>query len=83
MAFDVSLTLRRAISDLEAQRDRMDRQIAAVRGALGVGGAGTTRTAGARRRKPMSAAARALVSRRMKAYWAKRRASKKGSSRRK
>jgi hypothetical protein len=35
---DVSATLRKAIGQLEAERNRIDRQIAALRTALGEGG---------------------------------------------
>jgi hypothetical protein len=68
-------TLRAALSRLEAERQRVDRQIAAIRTALG--GVSNGR-APARRRRPMTAAARRAVSQRMKAYWAERRGSKPG-----
>jgi hypothetical protein len=64
------------------QRAHLDRQIAGVRSALdGLGtGAGVGRSlrsrARVRRRRRMSAAARRAVSQRMKAYWAKRRATR-------
>ena len=82
MPIDISSTLRRAIVDLENQRSTIDRQIATLRSVLGVGAVRNTRRVGLRRRRtPMSAAQRAAVGKRMKAYWAKRReaASKKGS----
>lgn len=73
----VHSTLRRTLTTLEADRERVDRQIAALRtalAALGGGASHASRSAGAprRRRKPMSAAARRAVAKRMKAYWAKR-----------
>jgi len=75
MAVDVSATIRKALREIQSERDRLDRQIAALRGALG--GASTGPRAPSRRRRGMSAAARRAVGKRMKAYWAKRRATKK------
>lgn len=66
MAIDVTAMLRKALADLEAEQQRIAHRIAAVRQALDSTGAP------AHRRKPMSAAARRALSRRMKAYWAKR-----------
>ena len=82
MPVNVMATLRSALRQLEAQRAHIDRQIAGVRSALdGLGtGAGVGRSlrsrARVRRRRRMSAAARRAVSQRMKAYWAKRRATR-------
>lgn len=75
---DVNRTLRTALINLEREKSRLERQIEAIRAALNTAAPGPARAAGRRRgrRKPMSAAARAAVSRRMKAYWAKRRGSK-------
>jgi hypothetical protein len=82
---DVSATLRAALGQLEDERNRIDRQIAALRTALGISvggrrgrprGSKATKKVVRRRRKGMSAAARKAVSQRMKAYWAKRRAGK-------
>jgi Arc/MetJ-type ribon-helix-helix transcriptional regulator len=81
MPINVMATLRRALRQLEAERGRIDRQIAALQTALG----GTADSTGrgrsssrprtrTRRRRRMSAAARRALSQRMKAYWAKRRA---------
>ena len=79
---DVNATLRKALSELEAERSRIDRQIAALRTALGESGGarrgrppGVKRTA-KRRRRRFTAAQKKEVSRRMKAYWAKRRGEK-------
>jgi Arc/MetJ-type ribon-helix-helix transcriptional regulator len=75
---DVNATLRRALGELEAERNRLDRQIAALRTALvETGGARRGRPPGVkkatrRRRRKFSAAQKREVSRRMKAYWAKR-----------
>ena len=78
MAVNVNTTLRWALKELQAERNRIDQQIVAIRGVLNPRGqkrkAGATRRT--RSRKQMSAAARKAVSRRMKAYWAKRRAGK-------
>jgi uncharacterized membrane protein len=82
----VTAPLRKALRQLEAEKQRIDREIAAVRAALkALGdtgrGAPASARAGARQRR-MSVAARRAVSQRMKAYWAKRRAaSAKGKAR--
>ncbi len=82
MPINVTMTLRQALRQLEAERGNIDRQIAALRGALdGLGGpkgrGGRSRPSGSvRRRRPMSATAKRALSQRMKAYWAKRRAVK-------
>ena len=76
----VTSTLRNALRQLEKDRERIDRQIRAIRSVLDE--SGTARTlaslATPRRsnptRRPMSAAARRAVSQRMKAYWEKRKA---------
>jgi hypothetical protein len=71
--------LRKQIARLESDRGRVDRQLGAIRGALeALDGAGRTRqapkAAAPRTRRTMSPAARRAVGKRMKAYWAKRRA---------
>jgi hypothetical protein len=71
---DVLKTLKSAVGQLEAEKARIDRQLTSLRLALrgaGASGAGAKR----RQRSTMSPAARRAVSKRMKAYWAKRRAS--------
>ena len=79
---DVTATLKRALGELEAERSRIERQIAGLKAALGESvGARRGRPPGAtavkrRKRKGMSAAQKAAVSKRMKAYWAKRRGGK-------
>jgi 16S rRNA G1207 methylase RsmC len=79
MPTDLTKTLRKALAEFQAERDAISAQIAAIKKVLAAGGtrrprgksqSGTRRTRG---RKAMSAAARKAVSRRMKAYWAKRR----------
>ncbi len=70
MAMNVEATLRTALKSLQAERDKIHHQVTALRTALGDGVISMT----PRGRRRMSAAARKAVSRRMKAYWAKRRA---------
>jgi hypothetical protein len=74
MPVDLSQILRGALRDLESEKDRIERQLAAVRQAIAQASGSTPRSATVGRRRRMSAAARRAVSRRMKAYWAKRRA---------
>ena len=73
---DVTGTLRRALVELESEKNRIEGQIAAIQSVLGGGQGRRGRRAGGNGRRPMSAAARRAVSTRMKAYWAKRRAAK-------
>ncbi len=76
----VTATLRKALTELEAEQAALDRQIAAIRLLLGDGRASAP-TLGIVPRQPkqraMSAAPRKLISQRMKALWAKRRAAAK------
>ena len=73
MANDITTTLRKALGKLTSQKARLDRQISAIDTALGVLG-GAQRRRSARSGKGMSVAARKAIGKRMKAYWAKRRA---------
>lgn len=77
-AVDVTTVLRRALSELESQKSRLDRQIAALHAALDGDAPATSPTnstpTSSRRRRRMPASARRAVGLRMKAYWAKRRA---------
>ncbi|MGH7342141.1 MAG: hypothetical protein ACREKH_16745 [Candidatus Rokuibacteriota bacterium] len=73
MANDIAAVLRKALGDLTARKTQLDRQISAIQAALGVLG-GRERGDGARGRRPMSPAARRAIGKRMKTYWAKRRA---------
>jgi hypothetical protein len=70
MSVNVTAILRSALRQLETERDRVDRQVGALRAALGSDKAAAKAS---HRRRTMSGAARRTVSRRMKAYWAKRR----------
>jgi hypothetical protein len=79
MTIDITKTLRKALAELRTDRRKIDQQIAAIETAL-AGLGGKARHGGGRAarprpaaRKSMSAAARKALSRRMKAYWAKRR----------
>lgn len=80
MAIDLTKTLRKALGELQAEREKISRQIDAIQKVLATGGRrpqrakGRLGTQGKRRRKPMTATARKAVSRRMKEYWAKRKA---------
>ena len=80
MALNLTTPLRKALHQLEAEKQRIDREVAAIRAALAALGdrRGHHTPASAPRAKArqhgMSLAARRAVSRRMKAYWAKRRA---------
>jgi len=78
MAIDLTKTLRKALGELQVEQEKISRQIAMIQKVL------ATDTRGRQRRRSragspaksaqrrMSAAARKAVSRRMKAYWAKR-----------
>ncbi len=73
----VRSSLVKALRDLESERENVDRQIAAVRAVLGTAAGLKRRGRGPGRggkRRTMSAKARRLISARMKAVWAKRRA---------
>lgn len=80
MAIDVRSSLNRALKSLHVDRARIDRQIDAVVSAISAlgGAAGRVGKATARKkgRRKMNAAQKKAVSVRMRAYWAKRRASK-------
>ncbi len=77
----VKSSLEAALRELESERSNLDRQIAAVRAALGTDDGAKSRAAAVpaapRKRRTMSAKARRLISARMKAVWAKRRGEKK------
>jgi hypothetical protein len=82
---NVRPSIQKALNQLHVERSSIDRQISALTDALSAIGAGVRRRAGAagravkraakrRPRRRMTAAQRKAVSRRMKAFWAKRRA---------
>ncbi|MGD0265795.1 MAG: hypothetical protein ABSD47_12705 [Candidatus Methylomirabilota bacterium] len=87
MRLNLTSSLEKALGQLEMEKQQVDGQIAAVRIALETlaNTSETTRPPSTRakeKRHRMTNAERKAVSRRMKAYWAKRRAVKtKGSER--
>jgi len=75
----LTASLRKALHQLEAEKQRLDRECAAVRAALqalGETGRGTPASSAPGRtgQRLLSPAARRALSQRMTAYWAKRRA---------
>ncbi|MBI2216079.1 MAG: hypothetical protein HYU51_02180 [Candidatus Rokubacteria bacterium] len=77
MPTNVTALLRTALRRLETERDRVDRQVSALKMALdGV----SAPPKAPRQRGPMSDAARRAISRRMKAYWVERKATKQERS---
>lgn len=79
MVPNLTAPLRKALRQLETEKQRIDREMRAVHAALEALGdtgrrASASFTRGKARRRGMSAAARRAISQRMKAYWAKRRA---------
>ncbi len=80
MPVNITASLKKALRQLEVEKDRIDTQIAAVQAALETLGntRGTTRISSTHakgKRHRMSAAGRPAVSLGMRAYWAKRKAS--------
>jgi len=73
MADQITIALRKALGKLAAQKTHLDGRISAIEAALGALG-GSPRAKAARSRKGMSVAARKAIGKRMRAYWAKRRA---------
>jgi hypothetical protein len=79
MAIDVTKTLRQALAALEAEKEKISRQIESIQQVLAVGSRGPRQakrrigTQGKKKRPTLSPAARKAASQRMKAYWAKRR----------
>ena len=74
MANDITATLRKALGKLTSQKQRLDRQISAIETALGALGGRSRQANGPGGGRRMSPAARRAIGRRMKAYWAKRKA---------
>jgi hypothetical protein len=71
---DAQTILKRTLSRLEAQSAKIDREIRAVKTALRELGVTAPSLANRRKRRPMGASERRSVSKRMKAYWAKKKA---------
>ncbi len=82
MSTRITAHVHQALQQLEADRKRLDQQIAALQHVVALfNGEGTDGGAAIAsrpiiRRRGMSVAARKAVSQRMKAYWAQRRAAK-------
>ena len=76
MVGNAQVALQKTLSMLVAQQAKTEKEIRAVTSALAAIGVTSPRLARRRLRKPMSAAERRSVSKRMKAYWAKKRAAK-------
>jgi hypothetical protein len=77
MSIDVTEILQQAVLQLRAEKGRIDKQIGQLEALIGGSKPAAKPAAAApvkvqRKRKPMSAAAKAEISRRMKASWAKR-----------
>ena len=81
MVRDARAVLERTLTKLEAEKSRTEKEIRAVMAALAALGVANPRLAVRRKRRPMDAAERRAVSRRMKAYWAKKRKQLTGKSR--
>ena len=86
MPVDIGQTLRQAITRLQQEKQRIDRQITALETAMNSLNAGGRRPsvgreqparARTRGRRRMSPAERKAIGRRMKAYWANRRSKAK------
>lgn len=76
MIVSAQLALRKTLESLENERAKTDKQIRLVRSALAAIGIQNPHLTSRAKRKPMTAAERKSVSKRMKAYWAKKRAQK-------
>jgi hypothetical protein len=67
------------ISELEAERDRLEQAISALRGSLSGRGAGAAAGPGRRGRRRLSAAAKRRISEMMKKRWAERKKAMKAA----
>ena len=74
MATDVLGTLRKALAELRSEKSRVDQHISVMVTALGALNGARPVGGPPRQRRRMSPAARRAIGKRMKAYWAKRRA---------
>ena len=75
-----NVLLRKALGQLKQERDRLDKQITALEAVVGSSGGRAARRlkrSGSGKRRSVSAAQRRAISKRMKIYWAKKRAAKK------
>jgi hypothetical protein len=71
--------LAKTLHTLKKEQVRLAAQIRAIEGALTAMGVRSPHLAARRKRKRMTVAERREVSRRMKAYWAKRRTTRKSA----
>jgi hypothetical protein len=76
MASRAQMVLLQTLGTLRAEKAQIEGQITALENALTSLGFKSPRLAARRARRSMSAAERKSVSRRMKAYWAKKRSTK-------
>jgi len=67
------------ISELEAERDRLEEAISALRGSLGRRAYGVAGRGGRRGRRRLSAAAKKRISEQMKKRWAERKRAMKAA----
>ncbi len=72
MVTDVRSTLRKVLTNLHSEKTRVAQQISAIETALGALDGRRQPNGSPRRRRTMSAATRKAISKRVKAYWAKR-----------
>lgn len=70
------VVLEKTLNQLFAQRTKVEKEIKAVQTALAAIGVRSPHLAARRKRKRMTASERKSISKRMRAYWAKRRAQK-------
>jgi len=81
MANNVQGVIEKALTNLRSEKSRIDRQISALQTALTVvRNTGSDHAVAPRPRRKMSAEARRALAKRMKAYWAKRRAAAKAQA---
>ena len=77
MSMDVTSAIRTELRKAQAESDRWQQRVQALESALATLSGATAAAPAGRKRRRMTAAQRRDVSRRMKAYWEKRRAQKK------
>ena len=77
MSMDVTSAIRTELRKAQAESERWQQRVKALQTALATLSGTTTTGPAGRKRRRMTAAQRRDVSRRMKAYWEKRRAQKK------
>jgi hypothetical protein len=81
MANSIHGVIEKALTKLRSDKTRIDRQISALETALSaIRSRGSDNGTAPRSRRKMSAEARTAIAKRMKAYWAKRRAGAKAQT---